>query len=83
MLECHDILAHDVLCMVSQQPLTPAQIRTIRDETAGHTLDKTYHSLWINAGEAMFVDLAVHVCPHDYLWEANEVFNAAEQNYRC
>ena len=48
MLECHDILAHDVLCMVSQQPLTSAQIRTIRDETAGHTLDKTDLSLTLD-----------------------------------
>ena len=48
-----------------------------------HWTRLTYHSLWINVGEAMLVDLAVHVCPHDYLWEANEVFNAAEQNYRC
>ena len=40
------------------------------------------HSLWVYASEAVLVQLAVHVCPHDYLWEANKVFNTAEEHYR-
>lgn len=45
--------------------------------------DRRGHSLWVYACEAVFVHLAVHVRPHDYLWEAYELFDAAEQDHRC